>query len=115
MSAGQTEGYGARTGKSAGFTVMHRTFKDSAKVRFSFSGGPHAPVNMVDSMEEGNISGKKKCGNGILAELYIFCMPSKSLRFFGTSIASLVPETGELPAFCILSAMSLPNHSRTNV
>ena len=94
---------------------MHGTFKDGAKARLNFSGGPRASVNMVDSMEEVNVGGKKKCGNGILAELYIFRMPSKSLRFFGTSIASLVPETGELPAFCILSAMSLPNHSRTNV
>ena len=27
---------------------MRRTFKCSTKARLSFSGGPHAPVNMVD-------------------------------------------------------------------
>ena len=36
-----------------------------------------------------------------------FLTPSycKSLKFFGTSIASLDPETVQLPAFSILSAM----------
>ena len=30
---------------------MRRTYERGAKARLSFSGGPHAPVNMADSME----------------------------------------------------------------
>ena len=74
----------------------------------SFSGGPHAPANMADSMEEVDVSGKK-AGNGTFAALYWakFPMPRflKSLKFFRTSIASLDPETVQLLAFSILSAM----------
>ena len=51
----------------------------------------------------------KKAGNSVFAALYCarFRTPSfhKSLKFFETSIASLDPETVELPAFYILSAM----------
>ena len=35
----------------ASFTIMRRTFECGAKARLSFSGGPHIPVNMADSME----------------------------------------------------------------
>ena len=56
--------------------------------------------------------GKKKTGNGTLekfAALYcaILCAPffSTFLKFFGTSITSLDPETVQLPAFYILSTM----------
>ena len=59
-------------------------------------------------MEEVNAGGKNT-GNGTFAVLYsaIFRTPSyrKSLKFFGTDIASLYPETVQLPAFSILSAM----------
>ena len=51
----------------------------------------------------------KKAGNGTFAALccVIFHTPSfcQSLKFFGTSIISLDPETVQLPAFYILSAM----------
>ena len=84
---------------------MRRTYERGIKARLSFSGGPQAPVNMADSMEEVNVGGKKLT----FAALYcaIFRSPSfrKSLKFFGTSIASLDPETVQLPAFSILSAM----------
>ena len=84
---------------------MRRTYERGIKARLCFSGGPQAPVNMVDSMEEVNVGGKKLT----FAALYcaIFRSPSfrKSLKFFGTSIASLDPETVQLPAFSILSAM----------
>ena len=48
--------------------------------------------------------------NGTFSVLYynaIFRRPSfcKSLKFFGTYITSLDPETVQLPAFSILSAM----------
>ena len=43
----------------ASFTIMHRTYKHSTKARLRFSGGPHAPVSVVDSMEEVNVGGKK--------------------------------------------------------
>ena len=36
------------------------------KARLSFSDGPHAPVNMAESMEEVNVGGKKKAGNAVL-------------------------------------------------
>ena len=54
------------------------------------------------------MSVETNAGNGTFAALYCaFRMPSfcKSLQFFGTSIASLDPETVKLPVFCILSAM----------
>ena len=42
---------------------MRRTFERGAKARLSFSGGPHAPVNMADSMENAGswtVSGSKE-------------------------------------------------------
>ena len=91
---------------------MRRTYEYDTKARLSFSGGPHTPVNMADNMEEVNFVEKNPAGNGILGKLaalycVIFRTPSfrKSLKFFGTSIASLVPETFQLPAFSILSTM----------
>ena len=42
---------------------MRRTFEYSTKARLSFSGGPHAPANMSDSMENAGswtVSGSKK-------------------------------------------------------
>ena len=38
---------------------MCRTSESGTKARLSFSGGPHAPVNMVDSMES-TVSGSKE-------------------------------------------------------
>ena len=63
---------------------------------------------MVDSVEEVNVGGRKQ---GMARFLSCYCItfgtPSfrKSLKFFGTSIVSLDPETVQLPAFSILSAM----------
>ena len=37
---------------------MRRTFERGTKARLSFSGGPHAPVNIADNMEV-NVGGKK--------------------------------------------------------
>ena len=86
---------------------MCRTFERGAKARLSFSGRPHTSTNMADSMEV-NV-GTKNTGNGMFSVLHcaIFHMLSfhKSLKFFGTSIASLDPETVQLPAFYILSTM----------
>ena len=45
---------------------MCRTYEHDTKARLSFSGGPHALVNMVDSMEEVNVSGNN-AGNGMFA------------------------------------------------
>ena len=42
---------------------MRRTFERGAKARLIFSGGPHAPVNMADSMENAGswtVSGPKE-------------------------------------------------------
>ena len=42
---------------------MRRTFERGTKVRLSFSGRPHAPVNMADSMENAGswtVSGSKE-------------------------------------------------------
>ena len=47
----------------ASFTIMRRTFEHCTKARLSFSGGPHAPVNMADSMENAGswtVSGSKE-------------------------------------------------------
>ena len=38
---------------------MRRTHERGTKARLNFSGGPHTPVNMADSMEGLNIGGKK--------------------------------------------------------
>ena len=37
---------------------MRRTHERGTKARLGFSGGPHVPVNMADSMEEVNVGGK---------------------------------------------------------
>ena len=42
---------------------MRRTYERGTKARLSFSGGPHAPVNMADSMENAGswtVSGSKE-------------------------------------------------------
>ena len=42
---------------------MRRTYERCTKARLSFSGGPHAPVNMADSMENAGgwtVSGSKE-------------------------------------------------------
>ena len=44
----------------ASFTLMHRTCEHFTDARLSFSGRPHTPVNMADSMEEVMLLGKKK-------------------------------------------------------
>ena len=56
---------------------MCRTFEHGTRAMLSFSGGPHSPVNTVGRMEEVNVSGTKKAGNGTFAVLYcaIFHMP----------------------------------------
>ena len=63
---------------------------------------------MADTMEEVNVGGKN-ARNGMFTALYCaqFRTPSfrKSLKLFGTPIASLDPETVQLPTFDILSAM----------
>ena len=65
-------------------------YEHGIKVRFGFSGGLHAPVNVV----------VEKKGNGKFAVLCcaIFCTPRfyKSLKFFVTSITSLDPETTDI-------------------
>ena len=86
---------------------MHRMYECVTKARLSFCGGPQAPANMADRVEEVNVSMKNV--GGTFASCAIFLTPSfqKSLKFFGTSIASLDPETVQLTAFSIhvLSAM----------
>ena len=86
------------------FEVRGSTYDNIKKIEYrnkgtvyrtdsSFSGGPHAPVNMADSMEEVNV-GAKNAGNGILetsAPLYCvgyisYATFRKSLTLFGTSI-----------------------------
>ena len=37
---------------------MRRTYERGTKPRISFSGGPHTPANMADSMEEVNVGVK---------------------------------------------------------
>ena len=83
---------------------MCRTYERGTKARLSFSGRPHAPVNMANSIEDVNVGEKNNTGNGTFAVLcYISCRSfCKSSKFFGTSIASLDPETVELPAFYIV-------------
>ena len=47
----------------ASFKIMRRTSERCTKARLSFSGGPHAPVNMADSMENAGswtVSGSKE-------------------------------------------------------
>ena len=36
---------------------MRRTYERGTKARLSFSGGPYAPANMADIMEEVNVGG----------------------------------------------------------
>ena len=88
--------------------ITGRTYKHGTKVSFSFSSWPHAPVNMAESMEEVNVGGGK-CSKWHVC-CAVLCYISytkfrKPFEFFETSIASLDPETVQLPAFSILSAM----------
>ena len=39
---------------------MRRTYERGTKARLNFSGEPHAPVNMADSIQEVNKGGKKR-------------------------------------------------------
>ena len=77
---------------------MRRTYERGTQARLSFSGGPVTPVNMADSVEEVNVGGKKT-PQEMARLLWLYCAifhtPSfrKSWKFFGTSIASLDPET----------------------
>ena len=48
----------ANTRSAACLTIMRRTCERGTKARLSFSGGPHAPVNVADSMEEVSVGGK---------------------------------------------------------
>ena len=48
---------------------LAQNVRPRTKARLSFSGGPHAPVNMADSMEEVDVGGKSIAGNGTLAAL----------------------------------------------
>ena len=46
---------------------MRRSLEGSTKARLSFSGGPHVPVNMADSMENDGsctVSGSKGARRG---------------------------------------------------
>ena len=38
---------------------MRRTYERGTKANLSFSGGPHAPVNMADTLEGVNVGGEK--------------------------------------------------------
>ena len=75
---------------------MRRTYERGTKARLNLSVGPHAPVNMVDNVEEV----EKNAGNGILGN--VCCAVLRYISYakfshFGTSIASLDPETVQLP------------------
>ena len=86
--------------------IMRRTYERGTKARLSFSGGPHAPVNMADSMEEVNVGGNPPQEMAPLLHCTaLYFVRQVFVKFFGTSIASLDPETVQLPAFSILSAM----------
>ena len=65
-------------------------YEHGIKVKFGFSGGLHAPVNVV--------VGKKRKWEFAVLYCAIFCTPRfyKSLKFFVTSITSLDPETTDI-------------------
>ena len=93
-------------------SVMRRTHERDTKARpLSFSGGPHAPVNMAGSIEEVNEGGEKRrkwhSRNVCSAVLrYIsYTTFSQILEVLRVFLASLDPETVQLPAFYMLSAM----------
>ena len=74
---------------------MRRTLKPGTKARLSFSGGPHAPVNMADSMENGGswtVSESKKATTAP--------KDFKDLRKLGVrNIAQYSAANGPFPAF----------------
>ena len=74
---------------------MHRTYEHGTKARLSFSGEPHAPVNIADSMEEVNVAGKNT-RNDILktfAALYLFFMRQVMRELFGNSRSTGILHT----------------------
>ena len=70
---------------------MRRTYERGTKANLSFSGGPHAPVNMADSMEEVNVRGERHVFCIVVrSTLYFVCYIFRKIsKFFGISIASL--------------------------
>ena len=88
---------------------MRRTHEPGTKARISFSGGPHAPVNMANSMEEVNVGGNKN------PQEMTRLLRCTALHFVSQVFANpwsssglpspLDPETVQLLAFSILSAM----------
>ena len=70
---------------------MRRTFERGTNARLSFSGGPHASVNMADSMEEVNEGGEKRRKWRVCCAVLRYISYAKSLKYFRTSIASLDP------------------------
>ena len=82
---------------------MLRTYERRTKARLSFSDEPHAPVNMADSMEEVNVGGKKRRKWHVFCA--ILCCSSYSKFSQILPITSLDPETVQLPAFSIISAV----------
>ena len=84
-----------------------QNYERGTRARLSFSGEPHAAVNMVHtcSMEEGNVGGKKHRKWHIWCAKFHLPRFHKFLKFFRTSIASLDPETVQLPAFYTLFAV----------
>ena len=63
-------------------TIMRRTYERGTKARLSFSGGPHAPVNMAESMEDWvNVGGKSRllCCTALYFLRQVFVNPWSSL------------------------------------
>ena len=90
---------------------MRRTYEFGAKPRLSFSGGTECRCKKRNEKEEEEVEEEEEEEeeekeeeeeeNSTFAALYcaIFRMPSfrKSQKFFGTPVASLNPETVQLP------------------
>ena len=54
---------------------MRRAYERGTKARLSFSGGPHAPINMADSMEEVNVGGEKR------RKWHVFCAVQRYISY----------------------------------
>ena len=68
--------------------MVNVTYEHSTKTKLSFSGGPHGPVNMADSMENVNV-GEKSCSM-LYKLLLTLIIPTHGNRFAQNAACSAI-------------------------
>ena len=110
------------------FTIMRRTFEHGTRVRLNFSGGPHTPVNMANSIENagswtvsGCKEGRKSQRTSRICEKlgiqniapYSAANTCHFLRFFPPTFTSSILSTMFTGECCLPEKLSLALMSRS--